>query len=238
MLLKKLGIPKPRKQDKLCFLVWNARSLNNKCDDTLCMLQDNNVDIAIISETWLPDQANTTTASVKSYGYNIIHDFRIDNRGGGTALIYKANHQFNIVNLNSDSLSTFEFTAGSIKCTSDMKILILCIYRTGPISRKFFEELDLLFGAATLKSDYIIIGGDFNIHTETINANASDLLRIASSYSGDSFVRFGTLVGSVRSRVSANGAFLRANRFPITTHSADIEFKVLSTARLGILSEM
>ena len=56
--------------------------------------------------------------------------------------------------------------------------------------------------------------------------------------SGDSFVRFGTLVGSVRSRVSANGAFLRANRFPITTHSADIEFKVLSTARLGILSEM
>ena len=57
-------------------------------------------------------------------------------------------------------------------------------------------------------------------------------------YGGDSFVRFGTLVGSVRSRVSANGAFLRANRFPITTHSADIEFKVLSTARLGILSEM
>ena len=63
-------------------------------------------------------------------------------------------------------------------------------------------------------------------------------IRKSIGISGDSFVRFGTLVGSVRSRVSANGAFLRANRFPITTHSADIELKGLSTARFEILSEM
>ena len=63
-----------------------------------------------------------------------------------------------------------------------MKILVLCIYRTGPISKEFFGELDSLFGAASLKSDYIIVGGDFNVHTESINLCASDLLRTASSY--------------------------------------------------------
>ena len=50
--------------------------------------------------------------------------------------------------------------------------------------------------------------------------------------------RFGPLVGSVRSRCSASGAFLRASRFPITTHSADIKFKVLSIVRFEDVTEM
>ena len=147
----------------------------------MCLLQDNNVDIAIVSETWLTDQANTTTATIKSYGFHITHDFRSDSRGGGTAVIYNATLHFSAVNLNNNA-TTFEFNAGSVRCTADMKILILCIYRTGPISKIFFEELDALLAAASLKSDYILIGGDFNIHTELANAQSSELHKTVSSY--------------------------------------------------------
>lgn len=148
----------------------------------MCLLQDHDIDIAIVTETWLSDQANTTTAVIKSYGYNIVHDFRADNRGGGTALIYNMALHFSVVNLNVQNLTTFEFIAGSVKCTPDMKILVLCIYRTGPVSKKFFEELDDLLGSASLKSDYILIGGDFNIHTESITVNSTELLQTTSSY--------------------------------------------------------
>ena len=77
----------------------------------MCLLQDNNVDIAIVSETWLTDQANTTTATIKSYGFHITHDFRSDSRGGGTAVIYNATLHFSAVNLNNNA-TTFEFNAG------------------------------------------------------------------------------------------------------------------------------
>ena len=71
--------------------------------------KDHDIDIAIVTETWLSDQANTTTAVIKSYGYNIIHEFRADNRGGGTALIYNMALHFSVVNLNVQNLTTFEF---------------------------------------------------------------------------------------------------------------------------------
>ena len=141
----------------------------------MCLLQDHDIDIAILTET-LSDQAITTTTVIQLYGYNIVHDFRADNRGGGTALIYSIALHFSVVNLNVQNLTTFEFTAGFVKCTPDMKILVLCIYCTGPVLKKFFEELDDLLGSASLKSDYIIIGGDFNIHTESITVNSTRLL--------------------------------------------------------------
>ncbi len=151
------------KTECLRLLVWNARSLNNKCDDTMCLLQDYKVDIAIICETWLTDQANSTTANIKSYGYGLVHSFRSGNRGGGTSLVYNSSLQFNTVNLYLNETSTFEYTTGTLKCTADMKVLFICIYRTGPTSSKFFDEFDNILGAASLKNDYIIVAGDFNV---------------------------------------------------------------------------
>ncbi len=125
---------------------------------------------------------NTTTATLKSYGYGIVHSFRPDNRGGGTSLVYNSSLQFNAVHLYLNETSTFEYTTGTLKCSSDMKVLFICIYRTGPTSSKFFEEFDNLLGAASLKSDYIILAGDFNIHTESTNSSSTALIKVAASY--------------------------------------------------------
>ena len=75
----------------LKFMLYNPRSIVNKVDNVMMTLKDKNVDIAAICETWLPDKNNPTTAKIKQFGYFILHDFRTDQRGGGTALIYRSN---------------------------------------------------------------------------------------------------------------------------------------------------
>ena len=147
-------------------MFWNARSLNNKCDDIMVMLQDIKVDIALISETWLVDVANSTSATVKSYGYSIFHTFRDDIRGGGTAIIYKPTIGVCSVNLDVNNIVTFNYAAVLLKLNVNIKVLVVCLYRTGPVSKLFFEELDMLLQAAFLCSANILLGGDFNIHFE------------------------------------------------------------------------
>ena len=148
----------------------------------MCLLNDNAIDIAFITETWLTDHANSTTADIKSYGYRIIHDYRTEQKGGGAALIFKLNLLYNPVDLKIKDVTSFEYVIASLTCTSDMKVLVICIYRTGSISKKFFEDLDNLLQIACLKSDYILLGGDFNIHLESVNDYSQSLKEVTSSY--------------------------------------------------------
>ena len=164
-------------------MVWNSCSLNNKADDFMIMLQDDIVDIAYVSETWLTDNANCTTALIKSYGFEIMHNFRIDGRGGGTALVFKSNLLFNVCNVTTDiPITSFGYTTASFKLAADIKMCLVCVYRTGPVTKCFFEEYNNFMQAIALKSDYVIVGGDFNIHVETSNSFSSQLLDIMESY--------------------------------------------------------
>ena len=54
-------------------MLFNPRSLNNKIGDFIGLLEDKGVDIAFISETWLSESKNTTTAALKAHGYSILH---------------------------------------------------------------------------------------------------------------------------------------------------------------------
>ena len=77
----------------------------------MIMLQDNNIDIACISETWLTENSNCTTALIKSYGFNIIHTFRSIGRGGGTAIIHRFNLISSVCNFDADiPITSFGYT--------------------------------------------------------------------------------------------------------------------------------
>ena len=148
----------------------------------MCLLQDEKVDIACVTETWLTDQANHVTSAIKSYGYDIIHTYRGDNRGGGTAVIYHSSLKVATVNLGGHSFQTFEHVVGTLRCDADMNITIVSLYRTGLITSRFFEEFDEFLAALSLKSDYLVLTGDFNIHMETGDSYSAQLLQITDSY--------------------------------------------------------
>lgn len=64
-------------------VLWNAGSLNNKLSDLLALLEDEDLDIAAVTETWMSSQQNNITAELRDIGYNIFHFNRDTRKGGG-----------------------------------------------------------------------------------------------------------------------------------------------------------
>ena len=53
------------------------------------MLEDSDIDVAAITETWMTSERNNVTAAFKEAGYNVGHFYRNHCKGGGVALIFK-----------------------------------------------------------------------------------------------------------------------------------------------------
>ena len=54
------------------------RSLNNKIQPIMESIIDQGISILFVTETWLTSMKNDVTATIKSYGYNLIHYIRKD----------------------------------------------------------------------------------------------------------------------------------------------------------------
>ena len=80
-------------------------------------------------------------------------------RGGGTGLIFNlATTKVKVVNLDTPGISTFSFVAGKVSGVADLQqLLIICLYRTGPVNQKFYQDLNDLLGKACLQYEYILI---------------------------------------------------------------------------------
>lgn len=147
-------------------MLFNPRSMVNKVDSIMMALYDNNIDIAAICETWLASKSNPTTAKIRQYGYSILHDFRSDQRGGGTAIIFKCSIKLSAVPIKV--YESFESTAASLKSISGTRIILLVVYRTGNMTALFNKELDKLLSDLVPHCDCLILAGDLNIHFEQV----------------------------------------------------------------------
>ena len=70
--------------------------MNNKLSDLMEHLLDGDPDVAFITETWLTSEKNSITASIKTYGYNLVHRPRKDRekeRGGGVGILVRSTIQ-------------------------------------------------------------------------------------------------------------------------------------------------
>lgn len=145
-------------------------------------IQDNSVDVAGICETWFNESCNPATAIIKSLGYSIIHNFRKEKKGGGTALIFKSSFRLSPISF-SHTFTTFEITAATSK-TEQSKFIFVVVYRTGPLSSKFLQELDVLLADLCSQVDAFILSGDFNIHFELSSTNRmiNQALELMHSY--------------------------------------------------------
>ena len=128
------------------------------------ILVDNKIHLAFISETWLSSQSNSTTAQIKSYGYELIHVFR-EKRGGGVGILWKKDIQ-KYVRFSSikNSFDTFQYQI--IIFNGTIKTYFVCLYRfQETLASVFFEELNLLIMQLD-PCNPIIFTGDFNFHFE------------------------------------------------------------------------
>lgn len=110
------------------------RSVNkfiNQRDGTFIeLIQNNDLDVLLITETWLPTE-NLTIGDLRRIlppKYNVIDEPRFYGRGGGVA---KVHHKTLLCKqVQFDFPSTFEFVAAAVRQPgSKGTVLILSIYR-------------------------------------------------------------------------------------------------------------
>ena len=152
----------------------NARSVKNKDQLLFQELTDNNIDIGLITETWLKDtqedEAWVNQPALQQNSYKTwLHNRPGDHHGGGLALIHK-NH-IPIKGLRKGNTPTIEY--GVWKATIHNKTIHLVgIYHPPPSTTNrmttsmFIDEITDLLTDIIPKYSNLILLGDFNISIE------------------------------------------------------------------------
>ena len=103
------------------------------------VLEDNGIHIACITETWFDSRNGKFTSTIKSTGYEIIHSYGENKRGGRTAIICRNNLQIKKGESSSSKYESFEFSYSHLTDKSS-RITLICIYRKQEIAYKTFYK--------------------------------------------------------------------------------------------------
>ena len=166
-------------------MAWNVWSILNakKLHNMLQVLEDNDVQIGCITETWFDSIKGVFTTTIKEAGYGIVHDVREDKRGGGTAIIYKDKLKAKPGKASCTRFQSFEYSYIylTIKTT---KILLLNVYRKQEVSCNIFcLEVEKLIDSLFDTAEVLMIVGDFNVWIdEEGNSEAKKVETIMSAY--------------------------------------------------------
>ena len=152
-----------------CYLhcgLANTRSLGNSCALVEDHIVYNNLDVFVITETWLTSvDGDDILRAACPAGYSALHIPRIGRRGGGVALIYCSSIVLKKITLVHVPVS-FEYLAVALTVNSSL-ITIVVVYRP-PASNfgLFIEEFSTLLEILSTYPGRILIVGDFNIHVD------------------------------------------------------------------------
>ena len=154
----------------------NARSVRNKDQFLFQELTDNNIDIGLITETWLKDtqedEAWVNQSALQQNSYKTwLHNRPSDQHGGGLALIHKKH--IPITEIRKGNTPTIEY--GIRKATVRNKAIHLVgIYHPPPSTTNrtttgmFIDEITDPLTDTVPKYPSLIILGDFNIGTGNV----------------------------------------------------------------------
>ena len=164
--------------------VFNPRSLCNKTAGTFELLLDRDIDICLLSETWLRKGDTSKLSEIKDFGYNLHHQSR-PGRGGGVAVAYK--RSLDVSKRNTPAYKSFEHLECVLKSPSNSLIRLISVYRscTAKLSNiaDFLRDFDDFLDSLTHLPGKVIIAGDFNIHVEDpSNVDAIKFMSLLSNY--------------------------------------------------------
>ena len=165
-------------------LVWNVWSIAEakKLQNFLKIINDLDVGVACICETWFTNDKGKFSHTIKENGYELYHDFR-PKRGGGVAIIYKKDLVVTRGEASCSKFHSFEYVYVTFK-TGVESILILNIYRNQEVPFTMFkEELVVLLDRVAVKGYSLLVVGDFNVWIEIEqNHDSKELLEIMYSF--------------------------------------------------------
>ena len=160
------------RQLRLCLL--NVRSVCNKAIDVCEYITDNDIDIFLMTETWLSKDTKSNQVilgDLVPHGYKIIHIPRPRRRGGGVGVIFR--DTLNLQLQKSTSYSSFENIEALLKTGNDC-IRLVVLYRppssskcSQPVST-FLQEFEDYIDSQATTTGRLLVCGDFNFHYENV----------------------------------------------------------------------
>jgi len=142
------------------------------------LITTNNIDIALLQETWLRKVDSAIVSEIKEFNFEVFQERKprkID-VGEGVAIVF--NNDLNVKKLKTDSFDSFELAACSLQ--SDMgKLTISTLYYSGYSAKHKYIHAQFLSDI----SDYLnslcqIVTGDFNVHYENLDEDDTKLHEI------------------------------------------------------------
>lgn len=156
----------------LKIVLLNARSVCNKTIQLTEFAAAQSIDAMAITETWLTDTPadSAILAELSSAEFYMHHVPRSSGgRGGGVGLL--CNDSLRLAPCTQSKFQTFDYMERLVTCTP--KVYIVVIYRppTSSSSKfgEFISEFTELMEGLILRSEHLIIMGDFNIHVDQPN---------------------------------------------------------------------
>ncbi len=155
----------------------NSRSANNKTETITDYIQDLDLDLYYITESWA-DENSKKTAVLKPNGYKAHVEPRLGRTGGGITCLYKAELDVKKIkppkingheNTGPQNISTMEILE-TLLTVKNKKVRIVCIYRPDSSGAKrykmskFYEEINELMVHYNMCSEEVILIGDYNFH--------------------------------------------------------------------------
>lgn len=134
----------------------NIRSIWPKKDILEHYLESNDVDVALLCETWLKDN------NIRFKNYNLICSNRDDGYGGVGILIKKSIAYDNLSQIDYNPLESVQITIN----WQNIKIKIVSLYANPNLKLKEFKEIFAQIFKDNKFEKYVIIGGDVNCHNE------------------------------------------------------------------------
>ena len=145
---------------------WNVWSILNeeKLENFLQILEDNDIGVACITESWFDTKVGLFSQKIKSRGYELHHAYREDKRGGGVAIMFKKQFAVKIGGASSSEYSSFEYSCIVMKQQSKRRLVLVCVYRKQEIHfDTFYEEFTEFMDKTTNKGEVFLVVGDFNV---------------------------------------------------------------------------
>lgn len=139
----------------------------------MCYIEENDIDIAVVQETWLNRGDKNVYAEIKDHGFKILKQMRkVGTDGGGLAIIYKPQLDIRKTVINgTKDLKTFEFLSCNIQVKNKV-VKLVNIYRLQYskkhrfTERMFLDEFEQFLNLVTPLHGELVLTGDFNFHIE------------------------------------------------------------------------
>lgn len=148
--------------------LWNARSVRNKTTELYDYVLQNDVDIMVITETWLRESDPTVITELSPPDFSFHNVARHGDAHGGLGFLFRTHLDLRLKQIEF-SPKTFEFACVVDRCE---QYRIIAVYRPPPSTtngftvKAFLDEIDEFLGLCSMLGSRVIILGDFNVHVD------------------------------------------------------------------------